>query len=283
MGIFLGKVHREYLQKLEKDALRGVDRDHVFHFECREECMGLCCQEIEIFLDPWDVETLGRYLGITGQEFVRGYCLFELEPEWNWPVVKLRHAAEGSCAFLRDDGLCRVYPARPRNCRAHPVARAVRFEPTDPPWKEERLFLLPPNPGCLCHGGPRRWTLQDWIADSELDHYHELSDLHLELIHYAVTTLRSREWLHEDTARMVIPFLYGPEILRARLDIPETAVDHEEFYRRRLLALKVILTDLAAVLGYGPRAKRVNEAEPGIAFGGNLMDRVRPVLLTGKE
>lgn len=281
--MFIGKVHREYLQKLEKDALQGVDKDHVFNFECREECMGLCCQEIEIFLDPWDVETLSRHLGITGQEFVREYCLLEMVPEWNWPVVKFRHAAEGPCAFLRDDNLCRVYPVRPRNCRAHPVGRAVRFTPGDPPRKEERLFLLPPNPGCLCHGGERRWTMDEWIADSELEHYHELSDLHLELVHYAVETLRSREWLHEDTARMIIPFLYAPEILRARLNIPDSAVDHEEFYRRRLLAVKVVLTDLAAVLGYGPRAGQVSEAEPGTAFGGNLMDRVRPVLRTGRE
>jgi hypothetical protein len=71
----------------------------------------------------------------------------------------------------------------------------------------------------------------------------------------------------------MLPFLYAPEILRARLGIPETEVSHEEFYRRRMRALRTLLTEVAAGLGYGPQA-----GTEYAATAGSLMDRVRPIL-----
>ncbi|MBE0465887.1 MAG: YkgJ family cysteine cluster protein [Candidatus Desulforudis sp.] len=275
-------VQREYQKRLENGTLKGLPRHHSFRFECPDACMGNCCNKIEVYLDPWDVETLAGYLGITGQEFVAEYGVFELGTEWRWPVVHLKHAAHGPCVFLYDDGKCRVYPARPRNCRAYPLGRAVRFLDNNQPQAEERLFLMHAMEGCLGHQADRRWTVEQWLKDSNLLHYHELSDLYLHLLNYAVNELRSREWMHEVTARMIAPFLYAPEIIRARVNIPEREVNHEEFYRRRMQALRILLTEVAAGLGYGPGAA-AQGGESGIVTGRSLMERIRPVLMTGKE
>jgi len=263
---------------LADGTLQGLPLDHVFRFECPPSCMGLCCKRIDIFLDPWDVESLARNLGITGREFIAEYGTYGLGAEWRWPNVHLRHAAEGRCAFLLDDGRCRVYPARPRNCRAYPLGRAVRFAEDEPAQVEERLFLVQRMEGCQGYRSARRWTVREWLADSDLYRYHELSDLYLQLIHYAVHELGSREWMHMTTAQVMLPFLYAPEMLRTRLNIPETAVGHEEFYRRRMRALKILLTEMAAGLGYGPKAGAGGETAPGES----LMDRLRPVLADGK-
>jgi Fe-S-cluster containining protein len=273
-------IDQEYQKMLEDGSLQDLPRDYVFRFECPPACMGLCCKHIEIFLDPWDVEVLARHLGITGREFIAAYGTYSLGAEWRWPNVLLRHAAEGKCAFLLDDGKCRVYPARPRNCRAYPLGRAVRFREGDPPRVEEKLFLLHRMEGCQGHRSPRQWTVQEWLVASDLQRYHELSDLHLQLIHYAVHELESRKWMHLGTAQVMLPFLYAPEVLRARLNIPETAVGHEEFYRRRMQALKVLLTEVAAGLGYGPGA--VGAGQSQAAPEESLIDRLRPVLVDGE-
>jgi Fe-S-cluster containining protein len=281
--VSLKNIQHAYQQKLENGTLPGLPEDHVFHFECPDACMGNCCRQIEISLDPWDVETMARHLEITGQEFVTKYCTYELGTEWRWPIAQLRHAANGPCTFLYDGGKCRIYPARPRNCRAYPLGRAVRFQDGNSPQAEERLFLMHRMTGCLGHEAARRWTVQEWLSDSDLHHYHELSDLYLELINYAVKELRSREWMQTGTTQMMAPFLYAPEILRARLGLPEVEVGHEEFYRRRIRALRILLTEVATGLGYGPQTTEAGGTEPGTVSGGSLMERIRPVLVTGRE
>lgn len=73
---------------------------------------------------------------------------------------------------------------------------------------------------------------------------------------------------------MMYPFLFAPDILRAKLSITEDQVGDEEFYRRRIKALQALLTEMAAGFGLGPAA--------GKSSGdGTLMDRAGRILRDG--
>lgn len=270
-------LQQEILQQLENGTLDELSPEDTFTFECTRECMGSCCQNIDIFLDPWDVETMARHLGITGQEFVKTYCILNTNGYLGWPGIKLKHVAEGSCAFLLEDGKCSIYPARSRNCRTAPIARAVRFQENHGRKEcREKIFMISPVDSCQGFTSPKHWTVREWLKESGAYKYYELSDIYLELIDYTTKTLHSQKWLSGPVLQMIIPFLFAPDLIRSRLGITIEDMNHEEFYRRRMKALRVVLTEIAGGLGYGPQAGKKNNK-------GNtsIMEMVRDTLLNG--
>ncbi|MCL6610181.1 MAG: YkgJ family cysteine cluster protein [Peptococcaceae bacterium] len=272
------KMHRDLVDRLESGETAEMGMEDSFNFACDDRCMGRCCNTIKIVLDPWDVESMARHLGITGREFIENFCALEDDPQSRWPYVKLSHVENGPCVFLMEGGKCRIYPARSRNCRTYPVGRAVRFN--EDGTKEEKYFLVEKQNFCLGHGSSCRRTLREWLEDSDAPAYYRRSDQYFELIHYVNTVLQAGRWLNSRIARMIMPFLYGPEVLRAKLGIPEGEAGHEEFYERRIKALKVLLTELAAGFGFGPLAKVPDGEEVEDA---GIMDRVGEILLKGEE
>ncbi|MCL6561069.1 MAG: YkgJ family cysteine cluster protein, partial [Firmicutes bacterium] len=133
---------------------------------------------------------------------------------------------------------------------------------------------------CFGHKADRVWTVGEWLGESGAYLYYELSDLHTELISYAANVLEGRRWMSERTARMMMTILFSPEALRSKLGISVEDVDHEEFYRRRMKALKAVLAEMAAGFGFGPQAATFLE-------GGNpqmsVMDRMKNILAYGQE
>lgn len=270
-------LYREITHRLEEGKLDELNPGDTFTFECTEECMGNCCSKIDIFLDPWDVETMVRHLDIPGQQFVKEYCILDMEGPMNWPQIQLKHAAKGPCIFMLKDGKCSVYPARPRNCRTSPLARAVRFQNLNGKKElQEKIFRINPVDTCKGHTSDKAWTVQSWLEDSDSHKYYELSDLYLELIDHATGTLHSRQWLSGPAAQMLIPFLFAPDILRLKLGITPEQVGHEEFYKRRMRALRLVLNNMAGEMGIGP-AKNKRHGNKSI------MEIVKETLLTGQS
>lgn len=269
---------QDLMKRLDDGSLQGLPLNHSFTFECKTACMGRCCNSITILLDPWDIEIMARHLGLPGQQFLGEFCKVDFGHELKWPYVRLKHAEDGPCFFMFEDGRCKIYSVRSRNCRTYPIGRAVRFELDG--TKIERTFIVEKMDFCLGHKSEKSWTVEEWFNDADCQKFYELSDLYLELIHYATTQLSSQVWMNRNISQMMMPLLYGPDLLRSKLRISEQEVDHEEFYRRRIKALKVIMTELAAVFGYGPQA---NQTREGNVFGGSMIDRMKQVLLTGEE
>ncbi|HIE13599.1 MAG TPA: YkgJ family cysteine cluster protein [Desulfotomaculum sp.] len=239
--------------------------------------MGKCCRLITILLDPWDVEVMARHIRLSGADFLQIFCNYDFGTSSHWPFVWLNHAERGNCAFLLEDGRCSIYEARPRNCRTYPIGRAVRIEdPGETPQIQERLFMVERMEFCLGHEGNRTWTVKEWLKESGACKYYELSDLYLSLVQYATETLNCRAWLSPNTARMLMPLLFMPDLLRKKLAIGEEGMDHETFYRRRLKAVRAVLTEMAATFGCGPLAGTTpgNTEVP-------LTDRIRQVILEG--
>lgn len=267
----------DLLKRLDEGSLPDIQLDHQFTFNCKDECMGRCCNNITIMLDPWDIEIMVRHLKVSGQHFLSEYCKYEFSPELKWSYVRLKHAEDGPCIFMLEGGRCKIYPVRSRNCRTFPIGRAVRFESDG--TKIERIIMVDNRAMafCLGHKSEKKWTVEEWFNDSDCQKFYELSDLYLEVINYATTKLNSQVWMDRNIAKMMMPLLYGPDVLRKKLGISEQDVDHEEFYRRRMLALKVVLTDIAASFGYGPLADRAKEGE---VIAVSMMERMKQILLT---
>lgn len=268
----------DLVEKLDSGEFSELALGDKFSFECQDQCMGRCCTSITIFLDPWDIEVMARYLDMSGRDFIEQYCTMDFDRQIKWPYVYLRHASQGKCAFMLEDGKCRVYPARSRNCRTYPIGRAVRFDfAGGESKKEEKLFMVESQAFCFGHKG-RQWTVRDWLEDSSAFPYYDLSDLYNELISYTSTMLLGKRWMSERTAQMIMATLFSPDVLMSKLGIGVGDVGHEEFYRRRIKALRVILTDMAAGFGFGPEAARFLEGStPELS----VMDRMKDILLTG--
>ena len=271
------KMHRDIVESFARGDAGELGMEDAFSFECDDRCMGRCCNTIRIMLEPWDVEVMARHLGMAGKDFLENYCEIEEDPYTKWPYAKLYDAERGPCAFMLEGGRCSIYPARSRNCRTYPVGRAVRF--TQDGGKEEKYFMVEKQPFCFGHGSDRQWTLKEWLDDAGSLEYYSRSDIYFELINYVSGALEARRWMNEKIARMIMPFLYGPEVLRAKMGIPVEDVGHEEFYVRRMKALKVLLAEMAAGFGFGPLMKDDGEEREDF----NLMDRVKGILVTGKD
>lgn len=273
------KYKKELAAMLDSDSLPEVNLDDTFTFGCIDACMGRCCNTISIMLDPWDVETMARYLGLSGQEFLKEHCVYELDPRAGWPFVRLRQAETGPCAFMLPDGKCRVYPARSRNCRTYPLGRAVRVERDGgEPKIVGKMFMVERQKFCLGHGAGRTWTVQEWLADAEAERYYALSDLYIELIDYAGTVLAVDAWMTSGTAQLIAPLLFGADMLRKKVGLTGEEVSHEEFYRRRLKALRALLTELAACFGFGHRAGASKGETVNTA---TMMEQVKNILIEG--
>ncbi|NIR58840.1 MAG: YkgJ family cysteine cluster protein [Gammaproteobacteria bacterium] len=90
-------------------------RREVLRFECTG--CGACCRGEEgyVFLTADDVARMSARLGISAGWFRRRYTDRLADG-----VRVLRSAPGGACVFLSDAGRCRVYRARPLQCRTYP-------------------------------------------------------------------------------------------------------------------------------------------------------------------
>ncbi len=88
-------------------------------FECTG--CGECCRwSGSVLLTDADVTVLSNHLGVPEQEFIDHHT--RLAP--NRIQLALLDKADGSCAFL-EGSRCRVYAARPEQCRSFPFTWSV--------------------------------------------------------------------------------------------------------------------------------------------------------------
>jgi len=91
-----------------------------FKFDCQKTAH--CCENMEIFLNPFDILKISKKLDNTTTQIIDKYIIF-LENTENGlyrPIIK--SARRGLCIF-NIDKLCSIHNSRPLSCRLFPLAR----------------------------------------------------------------------------------------------------------------------------------------------------------------
>jgi Fe-S-cluster containining protein len=75
-----------------------------------------------------DITLLAQHLGLHADEFIQRFTTLAA----NRAQLTLVEQAGGACCFLEADNMCRVYPARPQQCRDFPTRWRVSGCPALP-------------------------------------------------------------------------------------------------------------------------------------------------------
>lgn len=163
-------------EKILKEYPRLKINDQ-FKFGCHPgvSCFNKCCNDVNIFLTPYDIVRLKNALGITSGEFLEKYTLLPLDENLKHPVVMLRMRDDNkNCNFVGEKG-CSVYENRPWACRMYPLGVASPSE-ISANNNEEFYFLLKEE---VCHGFEEsaEWTVQSWMDGQDVAKYSEFGEL----------------------------------------------------------------------------------------------------------
>ena len=95
-------------------------------FGCRR--CGACCRwPGHVLLTPEDIPRLAGALGVDEAELLQRYTVLAA----NRAQLSLAERPAGDCVFLDADQRCRVYAARPQQCRDFPQGWRVDGCPAD--------------------------------------------------------------------------------------------------------------------------------------------------------
>lgn len=78
---------------------------------------GSCCRwPGSVLLERGDIASLALAMGLSEDEFIATHTMLAR----NRAQLTLKERPDGSCEFLDETGRCRIYAARPRQCRDFP-------------------------------------------------------------------------------------------------------------------------------------------------------------------
>lgn len=84
-------------------------------FQCRQ--CGSCCRwPGSVLLTKADITAIAAALHLTEEQFIEKHTI--LSP--NRRQLSLQEAPDGACEFLGANNRCRIYAARPQQCRDFP-------------------------------------------------------------------------------------------------------------------------------------------------------------------
>lgn len=175
------KSKKEFQDQIIKDYPRLQLKDS-FKFSCNPgvSCFNKCCNDVNIFLTPYDIIRLKNRLGINSTEFLKKYTIIPLDEHLKYPVIMFRMDDESfNCKLVSDKG-CTVYEDRPWACRMFPIGMASPDELKEE-TEEEFFFLLQED---VCKGfeeADQEWTVEKWLEDQGVKEYNEFGEIFKEI------------------------------------------------------------------------------------------------------
>jgi Fe-S-cluster containining protein len=146
-----------------------MDAEHFFRFNCAPgiSCFTQCCQDVNIFLTPYDVLQLKKALGIHSDEFLEKHTIVLSREKQLIPLVILKMREEDKrCPFVTEEG-CKVYENRPWACRMFPLDTS-----------DDGTFHLITDVG-RCKGLSQEgtWQIGEWLVEQGVVPYDEMNSL----------------------------------------------------------------------------------------------------------
>jgi Fe-S-cluster containining protein len=162
-------MNEEYTGKQRRLCLNDE-----FKFSCHKglPCFNTCCNDVNIFLTPYDVLRMRRSLWTPSGEFLKRYTNTLLGNE-GLPLVMLKMMEDErkNCPFVTPDG-CSIYQDRPWSCRMYPVF---------PVSSKEEEFLIEEKSSCLGFNEGKQWTVKEWKKDQGIDVYDKMNESYKEI------------------------------------------------------------------------------------------------------
>jgi len=157
---------REEVKKLEKER---EARGRTIRFKCRPgiPCFNTCCQDVNIFLSPYDIVRMKNRLNLPSREFHQAYTRTLLPGPGKIPIIQLRMREEDNrCPFVGEQG-CSIYEDRPWACRMYPLDKSDTTGEYD--------FIVSADQ-CLGQKEPVEWVVRDWFLDQGLPPYEDMDE-----------------------------------------------------------------------------------------------------------
>ena len=206
-------IKREDIEQVPGKRLRGMDR---FTFQCRPElsCFNQCCQNLNLFLYPYDVLQLRHALGISADMFLEEYVDVVMRKGNFFPDVLLRMSddEDRTCIFSDLSG-CRVYKDRPYTCRTFPMEYGFQYHAES--RKPELVGFFRPPEFCLGQQEAHGWTLQAWSDDQGAAKHQQISRKWSEVKHLFQKDPWGREGPQGSRAKMAFMASYNMDAFRA--------------------------------------------------------------------
>ncbi len=213
-----------------KDYPRMKQNDK-FIFECHPgvSCFNKCCNDVNIFLTPYDIIRLKNRLGISSSELLEKYTLLPIDENLRHPIVMLRMRDDNmNCPFVSEHG-CSVYEDRPWSCRMYPVGVASPNEVAQAE-SDDFYFLLKEE---VCNGfaNGKEWTVQSWMDDQGVEEYNIYGEMFKDIsLHEKLLKLKAIEPVKLEMFYMVCydidkfrDFLYESSFFK-RFDVEEKRI-----------------------------------------------------------
>ena len=157
----------------KKKGLTVLSPEDNFRFECNPgiSCFTHCCQDITIFLSPYDIIRMKTALNMRSTEFLSSYSVCIIGDS-GLPVVVLKMAEneEKTCPFVTTQG-CSIYKDRPWSCRIYPL----QPESNKITEKVEKQYYSIMDVS-FCRGltQDKTSTVKNWLESQGVGIYHEM-------------------------------------------------------------------------------------------------------------
>lgn len=163
-------------QQSKSQGLKVLKPEDHFQFACHDglDCFTQCCQNINIFLMPYDIIQLKNGLQISSEEFLQQYTI-TLMGKNGLPaiILKMKNNDKKSCPFVTAQG-CRVYDSRPWACRIYPL-QPETTKITEKAGKQ--YYSIMDVPFCLGFQENKVAKVKEWIDGQNIPIYIEMEEL----------------------------------------------------------------------------------------------------------
>lgn len=143
---------------------RQIGMDEEFKFHCTE-CGKCCIHREDILLNPRDIYSMSKELGMSPGELFLKYCETYIGDGSRIPIVRIKPKGSVKRCPLLKDRKCSVHKSKPSVCALFPIGRVLQVGDTEGNIREvsvDDVQYIFSTPGC--GDATERHTVRGWLG-----------------------------------------------------------------------------------------------------------------------
>jgi Fe-S-cluster containining protein len=206
------KLQEEICEDFSNNKIKFLSKKSKIRFHCQQS--GQCCHHNEVMLNPYDIMEMAKFLKMPSLAFIMEYVSIHIGGSSHLPIAMLKQIQSGNCAFLKDKK-CSIHPAKPKICRAFPLAAITSFD--EKTGKVKSGYIQTKRISCPGTKANKTITFEQFRKQAGLKQYDEGSRSFIEGMHGLSTNYRTKD-LTERDYDVIVPFLYFPDSILKKND-----------------------------------------------------------------